>query len=795
MAIKQTNPQIVRRLEEMESSLVEDHGALTGLGDDDHTQYHNDARGDARYSQLGHTHTESEITDLGAYLTSVQDGDIDSEAAADGYVLTADGAGNAAWEAAAGGASAIDDLSDVDTSTVAPTDGQALVWSSTDSEWQPGDVAAGGGGSSGATSVDIPVVQSAYFDGSAGASVSVVSSTETGWSVSRTSTGQFVVTFPDAASSVDAQYLSGAVIQSDSTARSLEVRALTTTTATIKTRSNDGNTVADLDFTLIRRLPDTTVNIDGGSALTTTTETITTEKLIEKKTLSADTSATFSGLDSTAKRYVFKYNLIASAASSGIGVSVTCNSDASTDYTMQRAEVGNAAAINTESLNSANVVVIPGSTGDADRMGTGTITIEDPSDTTYAQVILNNFAFKSDDGNLRVGSRVIARETAGPDVTSVVFTPDSGNFTGYIECYEVHEVAVVTEVGGNSKTRYVREVVEELTLSADSNIHFTSIPQDGKNLYIEIDAQLSTASDAIACDLYQNGDETAANYHRAHHYVANGSVSASEGTSAARSIFVCGTSSEQDSSWAEIQIKNYTSTTQKVRKGSFAVQYADDNILGGDIYSTHDTDTAAITELKIVPGSGTFTGTARLIIEREESIASVGAKTGKVLIQELSTETFTEDFFNFTGIPGGYSRLIMEGTITSDVASTVQGTRISMNGNETETDYYSQYRFTTGTGITETENAVNLGPVIGCANSGDIWSTFKVVFEGYADTTRGRKRYHSTNEVVVSNTEIREYDVRCVHDSLTTAITSLLITTSSPSTDFLKGTIRLYGEY
>lgn len=35
---------------------VTDHGALTGLGDDDHTQYHNDARGDARYSLLGHTH-------------------------------------------------------------------------------------------------------------------------------------------------------------------------------------------------------------------------------------------------------------------------------------------------------------------------------------------------------------------------------------------------------------------------------------------------------------------------------------------------------------------------------------------------------------------------------------------------------------------------------------------------------------------------------------------------------------------------------------------------------------------
>lgn len=31
---------------------VTDHGALTGLGDDDHTQYHNDARGDARYQPL-----------------------------------------------------------------------------------------------------------------------------------------------------------------------------------------------------------------------------------------------------------------------------------------------------------------------------------------------------------------------------------------------------------------------------------------------------------------------------------------------------------------------------------------------------------------------------------------------------------------------------------------------------------------------------------------------------------------------------------------------------------------------
>jgi len=45
-----------------------DHGALTGLADDDHTQYHNDARGDARYQPL-----DGELTAI-AGLTSAADG-------------------------------------------------------------------------------------------------------------------------------------------------------------------------------------------------------------------------------------------------------------------------------------------------------------------------------------------------------------------------------------------------------------------------------------------------------------------------------------------------------------------------------------------------------------------------------------------------------------------------------------------------------------------------------------------------------------------------------------------------
>jgi hypothetical protein len=39
-----------------------EHGLLLGLTDDDHLQYHNDARGDARYSLLAHTHPSPALT-------------------------------------------------------------------------------------------------------------------------------------------------------------------------------------------------------------------------------------------------------------------------------------------------------------------------------------------------------------------------------------------------------------------------------------------------------------------------------------------------------------------------------------------------------------------------------------------------------------------------------------------------------------------------------------------------------------------------------------------------------------
>ena len=111
-----------------------DHGELAGLTDDDHAQYHNDARGDARYATGGSQDSHSARTDNPHAVTAGQVGadpagtasaavavhvaagdphtqykkagdgitDLSSGAATDGQVPTADGAGNIVWEDAPG---------------------------------------------------------------------------------------------------------------------------------------------------------------------------------------------------------------------------------------------------------------------------------------------------------------------------------------------------------------------------------------------------------------------------------------------------------------------------------------------------------------------------------------------------------------------------------------------------------------------------------------------------------------------------------------------------------------------
>jgi trimeric autotransporter adhesin len=122
------------------STLTNDSGYTTNTG----TVTSVSGTGTVNGLTLAGTVTTSGDLTLGGTL-AVQAGDIDSQTATDGYVLTADGAGNAAWEVAPAGYTD----SDVDThlNTATASSGEVLSWTGTDYDW----IAAGGGGASALT--------------------------------------------------------------------------------------------------------------------------------------------------------------------------------------------------------------------------------------------------------------------------------------------------------------------------------------------------------------------------------------------------------------------------------------------------------------------------------------------------------------------------------------------------------------------------------------------------------------------------------------------------------------------
>ncbi|WP_020398989.1 hypothetical protein [Kordiimonas gwangyangensis] len=95
---------------------VTDHGALTGLGDDDHPQYLNATRGDARY-----------------YVRAYIDTNFYTKAAIDTAL---------AGKASASHGHTLASLTDVGEE--APEDGESLVWHAGVGEWRPATISSGG---------------------------------------------------------------------------------------------------------------------------------------------------------------------------------------------------------------------------------------------------------------------------------------------------------------------------------------------------------------------------------------------------------------------------------------------------------------------------------------------------------------------------------------------------------------------------------------------------------------------------------------------------------------------------
>lgn len=114
---------------------VTDHGALAGLGDDDHSQYHNDARGDARY--LRQSNDLSDVDDAATARTNLGAGDASGPASAtDSAIALFDGTGGKALKDSAVAISTDDTLAS-DSDAKVPTEQAVKAYV---------DANAGGGG-------------------------------------------------------------------------------------------------------------------------------------------------------------------------------------------------------------------------------------------------------------------------------------------------------------------------------------------------------------------------------------------------------------------------------------------------------------------------------------------------------------------------------------------------------------------------------------------------------------------------------------------------------------------------
>jgi hypothetical protein len=102
------------------------------------------ARRDHRHLLGSHSHSESDITDLTHDAVAIQGADVPVPAVGDdGKALVYDHASGDFIYGEAGGATALDDLTDVNAA--APTEGQVLTWDDDPGEWIAADPTGGGG--------------------------------------------------------------------------------------------------------------------------------------------------------------------------------------------------------------------------------------------------------------------------------------------------------------------------------------------------------------------------------------------------------------------------------------------------------------------------------------------------------------------------------------------------------------------------------------------------------------------------------------------------------------------------
>lgn len=163
---------------------------------------------------------------------------------------------------------------------------------------------------------------------------------------------------------------------------------------------------------------------------------------------------------------------------------------------------------------------------------------------------------------------------------------------------------------------------------------------------------------------------------------------------------------------------------------------------------------------------------------------------GRQLIETI--ENTTAGKFDFNNIPAGYNRLIIRGTVRSDVTSTGDAMYAFLNTDTTVANYHTQrIQGDNGTSSSAEANSTDVGGITADSSPANSYTVFEAIIEDYAGSNL--KIIQSTS-CAYRAADTSHFSFRMVTSAITAAVTRVRIQTDNDPTDQLFGTLRLYGE-
>jgi len=166
-----------------------------------------------------------------------------------------------------------------------------------------------------------------------------------------------------------------------------------------------------------------------------------------------------------------------------------------------------------------------------------------------------------------------------------------------------------------------------------------------------------------------------------------------------------------------------------------------------------------------------------------------------MLVEAITNATAGQ--FDFTSIPSGYSRLIIQGHIRSNEVSIYDSDEafVFYNGLFTETDYHCQLLWAQDGSTFSAEAATPMAAYCPAdsAVSGS-YAAVKITIEGYDDSSIIKHAYGQYGYINGSTTDLVAGIASMSHKTTTAAITRLTVRADQHATYGLLGTLRLYAE-